>query len=160
MPVTHSPSAPDVVPAMRQRVHLITLGVDNLAASAAFYEALGWRRAAGTPAGIVVFDLWGASLGLYPRADLARDTGRELPRGSGALTLDCNVPARHEVASVIDAARRAGATILREPHDAVWGGHIAYFADPDGHLWEVAWEVAWNPFSPLGPNDEFQWNGL
>jgi catechol 2,3-dioxygenase-like lactoylglutathione lyase family enzyme len=141
---------------MRQRIHLITLGVEDLDAAAAFYTALGWRRVAGTPAGIVVFDLWGASLALYPRADLARDIGRDVPRGSGAVTLACNVPAREEVAPVIEAARRAGATILREPHDASWGGHIAYFADPDGHVWEIAW----NPHAPLGRDGEFQWNGF
>ena len=140
---------------MRQRVHLITLGVDDLDRSGAFYRALGWSPAAGAPEGLVVFDLYGASLGLYPRADLARDIGRDLPRGSGALTFACNVRERTEVAEVIKAARAAGAEILREPHDAPWGGHIAFFADPDGHVWEVAH----NPFSPLGAQDQFQWGG-
>ena len=144
---------------MRQRVHLITLGVDDLDRAREFYRSLGWSPVAGTPEGIVVFDLYGASLALYPRADLARDLardlGRELPRGSGALTLACNVRERAEVAEVIAAARAAGAEILREPHDAPWGGHIAYFADPDGHVWEVAH----NPFSRLGPEDQFQWAG-
>jgi uncharacterized protein len=139
---------------MRQRVHLITLGVEDLAAARAFYEALGWRPAQ-SPDGIVAFDLWGATLALYPRADLARDMGRDLPRGSGALTLACNVRERGEVADVLDAARAAGAEIVREAHDVFWGGRVAYFADPDGHLWEVAW----NPDAPLGPNDEFQWGG-
>jgi uncharacterized protein len=140
---------------VRQRVHLITLGVDDLDRSGACYQALGWSPAAGAPEGLVVFDLYGASLGLYPRADLARDIGRDLPRGSGALTLACNVRERTEVAEVIEAARAAGAEILREPHDAPWGGHIAFFADPDGHVWEVAH----NPFSPLGAQDQFQWGG-
>jgi uncharacterized protein len=139
---------------MRQRVHLITLGVEDLAAARAFYEALGWRPAQ-SPDGIVAFDLWGATLAVYPRADLARDMGRDLPRGSGALTLACNVRERGEVADVLDAARAAGAEIVREAHDVFWGGRVAYFADPDGHLWEVAW----NPDAPLGPNDEFQWGG-
>ena len=139
---------------MRQRVHLITLGVDDLERARAFYRALGWSPVEGAPDGLVVFDLYGASLALYPRADLARDMGRELPRGSGALTLACNVRERAEVAEVVAAASGAGAEILREPHDAPWGGRIAYFADPDGHVWEVAH----NPFSPLGPNDEFQWS--
>jgi catechol 2,3-dioxygenase-like lactoylglutathione lyase family enzyme len=139
---------------MRQRVHLITLGVDDLDRSRAFYQALGWKPA-DSPEGVVAFDLWGATLGLYLRADLSRDMGRELPRGSGAVTLACNVREKEEVADVAEAARAAGAEILKEPHDVFWGGHIAYFADPDGHVWEVAW----NPFSPLGPNDEFQWGG-
>jgi uncharacterized protein len=139
---------------MRQRVHLITLGVEDLAAARAFYEALGWKAAA-APEGIVAFDLWGATLALYPRADLARDMGRDLPRGSGALTLACNVRERDEVAAVLDAARAAGAEIIREAHDVFWGGRVGYFADPDGHVWEVAW----NPEAPLGPSDEFQWGG-
>lgn len=139
---------------MRQRVHLITLGVDDLERARAFYAALGWT-AAEAPEGVVAFDLWGATLALYPRADLARDMGRDVPRGSGAVTLACNVRELHEVAEVVEAARAAGAAILREPHDVFWGGHIAYFADPDGHVWEVAF----NPFSPLGANDEFQWGG-
>jgi uncharacterized protein len=141
---------------VRQRVHLITLGVDNLDRSRAFYRALGWSPTAGVPEGLVVFDLYGASLALYPRADLARDIGRDVPRGSGGLTLACNVRAKAEVAEVVAAARAAGAEILREPHDAPWGGHIAFFADPDGHVWEVAH----NPFSPLGAEDQFQWGGV
>jgi catechol 2,3-dioxygenase-like lactoylglutathione lyase family enzyme len=139
---------------MRQRVHLITLGVEDLGRSCSFYQALGWRAAA-SPEGIVAFDLWGATLALYPRADLARDMGRELPRGSGALTLACNVREQGEVEAVVEAARKAGAEVIREAHDVFWGGRVGYFADPDGHLWEVAW----NPGAPLGPNDEFQWGG-
>jgi uncharacterized protein len=140
---------------MRQRVHLITLGVDDLDRSREFYRALGWAPVADAPPGIVVYDLYGASLALYPRADLARDMGRDLPHGSGALTLACNVRERAEVAEVVAAARAAGAEILREPHDTPWGGHIAYFTDPDGHVWEVAH----NPFAPLGSEDQFQWAG-
>lgn len=140
---------------MRQRIHLITLGVDDLDRSRAFYEALGWAAAKSDAPGLVAFDLWGATLGLYPRADLARDIGRDLPRGSGSLTLACNVREKAEVAEVVDAARAAGAEILAEPQDVFWGGRVAYFSDPDGHIWEVAH----NPFSPLGPNDEFQWSG-
>ncbi len=140
---------------MRQRVHLITLGVEDVARAAAFYEALGWAKAPDTPPEIAVFDLWGASLALYGRADLARDMGRDLARGSGSMTLACNVEDRAGVAPVIAAARAAGAEVLREPHDTVWGGHVGYFADPDGHVWEVAW----NPFAPLGPSGEFRWSG-
>ena len=141
---------------MKQRVHLITLGVEDLDAAAAFYEALGWTRVQTENEGIVIFDLYGATLGLYPRADLARDIGRDLPRGSGAMTLACNVREKEEIETVIEAARSAGAEILKDPHDVFWGGRTSYFADPDGHIWEVAW----NPYSPLGENDEFQWGGL
>lgn len=140
---------------MRQRVHLITLGVADAVRAAAFYEALGWTRVPGTPAEIAVFDLWGASLALYARADFARDLGREPARGSGSATLASNVEDRAGVAPAIAAARAAGAEVIREPHDTAWGGHVGYFADPDGHVWEVAW----NPFSPLGPDGEFRWSG-
>ncbi|MEM7547810.1 MAG: VOC family protein, partial [Pseudomonadota bacterium] len=67
---------------MKQRVHLITLGVEDVEKAALFYDALGWTRADNCPPGLVAYDLYGATLGLYPRADLARDTGLELPRGS------------------------------------------------------------------------------
>ncbi len=140
---------------MKQRVHLITLGVDDLTRAAAFYDAMGWQRADNCPPGMVAYDLYGATLGLYPRADLTRDMGIDLPTGSGAVTLACNTSDKAEVTSVIDAARAAGARILKDPHDVFWGGHIAYFADPDGHVWEVAF----NPHAPLGAHDEFQWNG-
>ena len=92
---------------MRQRVHLITLGVDDLETSSRFYDALGWSRVSETPPGIVAYDLYGATLGLYPRADLARDMGRDLPKGSGALTLACNVRDKGELDTVIAAARRS-----------------------------------------------------
>jgi catechol 2,3-dioxygenase-like lactoylglutathione lyase family enzyme len=140
---------------MRQRVHLITLGVDDLARAASFYEAVGWRRAEGCPEGLVAFDLFGATLALYPRQDLARDIGRPPPRGSGAVTLACNVREKAEVAETVAAMRRAGATVLRAPTDAFWGGHSAYVEDPEGFVWEIAW----NPLAPLGPDDRFRWAG-
>lgn len=140
---------------MRQRVHLITLGVDDLDRAAAFYDALGWQRVPDAAPSLIAYDLFGATLGLYLRAKLAEDIGQELPKGSGAVTLSCNTREKAEVAMVIAAARDAGASILKDPYDVFWGGHIANFADPDGHVWEVAY----NPFSELGPNDEFQWGG-
>ena len=139
---------------MKQRVHLITLGVDDPETAAEFYDALGWVRAH-SPDGVIAYDLWGATLGLYPRAKLAEDMGRDLPKGSGAMTLSCNVREKDEVAEVAKAAEAAGAKILKPPHDVFWGGHIAYFEDPEGFVWEISF----NPFSPLGANDEFQWNG-
>lgn len=140
---------------MKQRVHLITLGVEDTAGSARFYDAMGWQRADNCPPGIVAYDLYGATLGLYPHADLAREIGMDLQRGSGAMTLSCNVREKPEVADVLAAAQSAGGALLKDAHDVFWGGHIGYFADPDGHIWEVAF----NPFSALGEHDEFQWNG-
>jgi len=140
---------------MDQRVSLITLGVTDVDRSATFNQALGWERV-DSPEGIVVFDLLGQSLGLYPRADLARDMGlEEGDLGTGAATLACNLRDKEEVAQVLDRAEAAGGRILKPAHDVFWGGHIGYFADPDGHIWEVAF----NPFSPLREDGAFRWQG-
>ena len=140
---------------MEQRVSLITLAVDDMDRAAAFYEALGWRRVE-SPDGVAAFDLIGQVLGLYPRGKLAEDMGvaPDDLRGSG-MTLSYNVREKADVAPLYDAALAAGARGIKAPHDIFWGGYIAYAADPDGHVWEFAW----NPFSPLGANGEFQWNG-
>lgn len=140
---------------MEQRVSLITLGCRDVAAAAAFYEALGWRRVP-APEGIVVFDLIGQALGLYGLEDLARDMGvapGEL--GVGAATYAYNVREKEDVAELLSQARTAGARILKAAHDVFWGGHIGYFADPEGHVWEVAH----NPFSALSPEGAFLWEG-
>lgn len=140
---------------MDQRISLVTLGVADIDRAAAFYEALGWTRIE-SEAGIRVFDLLGQALALYPRADLARDMGlTEAELGTGGMTLACNTRTRDEVAQVMTRAEAAGARILRPAHDVFWGGHIGYFADPDGHVWEVAF----NPFSPLAPDGAFRWAG-
>jgi uncharacterized protein len=140
---------------MDQRISLVTLAVADPARAAAFYEALGWTRVESEP-GIIVFDLLGQSLALYPRADLARDMGlSEVELGTGGVTLGCNTRSREEVAQVMDRAKAAGARILKPAHDVFWGGHIGYFADPDGHIWEVAF----NPFSPLSAEGAFRWAG-
>lgn len=141
---------------MEQRISLITLGVSDIERAAAFYEALGWHRV-DSPDGVIAFDLIGQTLGLYPKADLARDMG--LAEGDvggfSGITLAHNVPAREDVAPLVARAESAGAKIIKPPHDVFWGGHIAYFADPDGHVWEIAH----NPFSALGLNGEFRWTG-
>ncbi|MEQ5868369.1 VOC family protein [Sagittula sp. NFXS13] len=140
---------------MDQRISLITLACRDIPATTAFYEAMGWTRVP-SEEGIVVFDLLGQALGLYGLEDLARDMGVPAERlGHGAATYACNVRDKSEVAEVLDAARAAGGEVLREAHDVFWGGHIGYFADPEGHIWEVAH----NPFSRLGPDGAFRWNG-
>lgn len=139
---------------MQQRVSLITLGVDDLSAAKIFYAALGWTNVAAEE-GIAAFDLQGSVLGLYPRADLAKDVGLPIVKGFTGQTLSHNVETREEVSALVQKAKVAGAKVLKEPHEVFWGGFIAYFADPDGHVWEVAY----NPFSKLGPKGEFCWNG-
>ena len=141
---------------MKQRVHLITLGVDDLDRARAFYEALGWAAAEGSPDNPVIFQLHGAVLGLYRRADLEAEVGQPIQPGGGAMALAHNVDERDDVAAVLAAAEAAGATVVKPSTPAFWGGQSGYFRDPEGFLWEVAW----NPFSPLGPEGQFRWGGF
>lgn len=141
---------------MEQRVSLITLGVSDMATSAAFYEALGWTRVE-SPDGVIAFDLIGQTLGLYPKSALAEDMG--IPEseigGFSGVTLAHNLREKSDVALLLAAAEAAGARILKPAQDVFWGGHHGYFADPDGHVWEIAW----NPFSELSPEGAFRWTG-
>ena len=140
---------------MEQRVSLITLAVADVGRAAGFYEALGWQRVP-SQEGIVVFDLLGQSLGLYPGAHLARDMGLdEDALATGAMTLSHNVADTAAVDAILALAKAAGADILREGHDVFWGGYIGYFRDLDGHIWEVSH----NPFAPLSPQGAFRWLG-
>lgn len=141
---------------MDQRISLITLGVSDMEASAAFYEAMGWKRV-DSPDGVIAFDLIGQTLGLYPKAALAKDLDipEEKIGGFSGLTLSHNQREKEDVSGLLACAEAAGATILKPAQDVFWGGHHGYFADPDGHVWEIAW----NPFSPLSPEGAFRWNG-
>lgn len=141
---------------MQQRISLITLGVQDMTTMAAFYDALGWQRVE-TQDGVVAYDLIGQTLGLYPIEKLAEDIGVDVQElGHGAMTLGHNVSEKSEVAAVLDAAKAAGAHILKPASDVFWGGHHGYFQDPEGHIWEVAH----NPFSPLREDGAFRWNGF
>ena len=140
---------------MEQRVSLITLGARDMNVLASFYEALGWTRV-DSPDGVIAFDLIGQTLGLYPLAALAEDIGVPVDAlGRGAMTLAHNVREKGDVAPLLGRAEAAGAQVLKPASDVFWGGHHGYFADPEGHIWEVAW----NPFAPLGSDGAFQWNG-
>lgn len=141
---------------MQQRVSLITLGVADMDAAAGFYEALGWVRVE-SPDGVVAFDLIGQTLGLYPKAGLAEDLGLDAADigGFSGMTLGYNVATKEEVVPLLKRVAAAGGRIVKPAQDVFWGGHHGYFADLDGHIWEVAH----NPFSPLGPNGEFRWLG-
>lgn len=140
---------------MEQRISLITLGVKDAEKTAAFYDALGWHRVE-TQDGVIAYDLIGQTLGLYPLASLAEDIGLpEEALGRGAQTLGYNARTREEVGAVYGAAVEAGASALKAPAEVFWGGYHAYFADPEGHIWEVAH----NPFAPLSEDGAFRWNG-
>jgi catechol 2,3-dioxygenase-like lactoylglutathione lyase family enzyme len=128
---------------MDQRLSLVTLGVADLERSLRFYEALGWTRGNRNPE-VVFFQLNGMILALWARKNLAADA--KLPaEGSGfaGIALAYNARSRAEVDAVMAEAERAGARIPKPPVDAPWGGYSGYFADPDGHLWEVAWNPDW-----------------
>jgi catechol 2,3-dioxygenase-like lactoylglutathione lyase family enzyme len=129
---------------MDQRLSVVTLGVSDLERSRRFYEdGLGWRRA-NQGDEIVFFQAGGLVFSLYPRAALAEDAQvSDDGQGSGAITLAHNVRDRDDVATVLAEAEAAGATILKPAQEVFWGGVSGYFADPDGHLWEVAWNPHW-----------------
>lgn len=139
-----------------QRMSLVTLGVADMEKAAAFYEALGWQRVE-SQEGVIAFDLIGQTLGLFPRAALAEDIGvpEDALAGHGGITLAYNVRDKAEVTPLLERAVAAGGRLLKSAQDVFWGGHHGYFADPDGHIWEVAY----NPFAPLGQDGAFRWNG-
>jgi predicted lactoylglutathione lyase len=129
-----------------QRVTLITLGVADLAAARAFYGRLGWVEHGDSQPGVAFFQMHGAALALFGRADLAADQGRPgAELGTGAITLAQNFATEAEVDSAYAAALAAGANPLKAPEKVFWGGYSGYWADLDGHVWEVAM----NPFWPL-----------
>ena len=128
---------------MEQRLSLVTLGVADLERSLRFYEGLGWRRG-NHHAEVVFFQVGGLVVGLFSRAALAADAGlAEAGSGFRGVTLAYCTRTRQEVDAVLAEAKATGATIVKPAEDAFWGGYSGYFADPDGHLWEVAWNPEW-----------------
>ena len=129
---------------MEQRVSLVTLGVADLDRSARFYEeGLGWKRGTNNE-GVVFFQTPGTIVGLFPRDALAEDIGID-SAGSGfsGVTLAFNARSREEVDAVLKEAVAAGAKLMKRAEEVFWGGYSGYFADPDGHLWEVAHNPFW-----------------
>ena len=132
-----------------QRVTLITLGVADLAAARAFYARLGWQEHGDSQPGVAFYQMNGLALALFGRGDLAADQGRpDAALGTGAVTLAQNFATEADVDAAFAAALAAGATALKAPEKVFWGGYSGYWADPDGHVWEVAM----NPFWPLQPD--------
>lgn len=125
---------------MDQRISFLTLGVADLDRSKAFYQALGWTASRhGAGAGVVFFQLNGMVLGLFPHDDLAADAGLEPRDASGfrGVTISYNTRLEAEVDATVGQALAAGGTLHKAGGRASWGGYVAYFADPDGHAWEV-----------------------
>ncbi|MDZ7602811.1 MAG: VOC family protein [Hoeflea sp.] len=130
------------------RITLITLGVADVAASTAFYERLGFKRSSASNDSVSFFHMNGTVLGLFGRDALAADAGvaATRPQAFEGMSLAQNLGSRQEVDAAWDFAVGCGARPVKKPHEVFWGGYSGYFADPDGHLWELAH----NPFMPLG----------
>jgi hypothetical protein len=131
-----------------QRVSIVTLGVDNLARARTFYERLGWHGHEVEET--VFFQAGGMALVLWGRDKLAEDAGID-DRGTdgfGGVVLAHNVRSRAEVDEVLSTAADAGATMTRTAGETFYGGYAGCFADPDGHVWEIAH----NPGFALGPD--------
>ncbi len=136
---------------MKPRITVLTIGVNDLEKSLKFYrDGLGLK----TPGiigqefefgAVAFFDLQnGMKLALWPRKSLSHDSGIPLQTPSATeFTIGHNVASKKEVDAVMKQAQGAGAKIVKPAHDTFWGGYAGYFQDPDGHLWEVAWNPAW-----------------
>lgn len=136
---------------MKPRISVITIGVDDLERSLAFYRdglGLPTQGIIGTEfehGAVAFFDLQpGLKLAIWPRANIAYDVG--IPRGvlgATEFTLGHNVASGAEVDKVMEQAEKAGAAIVKPAQDTFWGGYSGYFKDPDGHLWEIVWNPQW-----------------
>jgi uncharacterized protein len=130
-----------IIPDPVARLTVITLGVDNIRASIAFYEALGFQRKFKATGEIVAFfDAGGIVLGLFPWDQLAQDVtlpDRPRPPAFRGMTLAWNCRSREEVDAVLDFAVAKGASLMKPAHVTDYGGYSGYFADPDRHPWEV-----------------------
>jgi uncharacterized protein len=128
---------------VKQRLNVLTLGVADLEAARAFYEALGWTTAAEPGDDVVFFQAGDMVLALWDRARLSEDSCVEDSPGWGGVTPALNLGSPAEVDAVIEEARAAGAKIGREPAETFWGGYSGVFIDPGGHPWEIAHNPHW-----------------
>jgi uncharacterized protein len=127
---------------------LVTLGVSDLRRSMTFYETLGFQRKGKLFEGIGFFQAGACAIAVWPSDELAKDANvafEGMSENFRGFTLAWNCHSKSDVDSVIEMARDAGAVVRKPAQDAFWGGYSGYFSDPDGHLWEVAY----NPHFPL-----------
>jgi catechol 2,3-dioxygenase-like lactoylglutathione lyase family enzyme len=131
---------------MDQRMTLLTLGVADVPRATAFYERLGWRRSSASVASTAFFDLGGIVLALWGRDALAEDA-RVAPDtaagGFAGVALALNLPDHGSVDATLAEAAAAGGRLVKPAEETFWGGYSGYFADPDGHLWEIAFNPHW-----------------
>ena len=130
---------------LRNNISFVTLGVRDLARSRRFYVDMGLEEHPSSNDRVAFFEMGGQLFALFPREALAEDAGlhagEDPEHGRMLFSLSQNVGTRSEIDDLLERACRAGGRILREPSAPPWGGVRAYFADPDG----FAWEIAWNP---------------
>ena len=135
---------------MEPRITILTLAVDDLERAVAFYRKLGFQTPGiiGTEfkfGAVAFFELGHLKLALWPRRSLSHDTGLPLnPPSATEFSLGHNVRSKTEVDDAMEQAKQAGAVIVKLATDTFWGGYAGYFQDPDGHMWEVAWNPAWS----------------
>jgi hypothetical protein len=136
---------------MNPCISVITLGVDDLKRSLAFYQdGLGWETdgiiGEEFEHGAVVFFKLpsGIRLALWPRKSISAEMGVDVAKSANEVLLSHNVSSRSEADAVMSEAKSAGATILKPAKDLSWGGYGGFFKDPDGHIWEVTWNPAWD----------------
>jgi len=133
---------------MQQQISVLTLGIEDLSRSRRFYvEGFGWSPVFENET-IVFYQMNGFVLGTWLRRELEADTGRPAT-GSGAVAFAHNVAEREAVEPALARLAAFGGTILKPAAETFYGGYAGYVADPDGHVWEVAWNPAW-PISPEG----------
>ena len=136
------------------RISIVTLGVADMARARAFYEALGWIAAAQSTETVTFFQGRGIVLGLYGHDALAEDAGiaTQPAQAFRGTALAYNCANEQEVDSLIAHAVSCGGAKVKSPEKVFWGGYSGYFSDPDGHLWEVAY----NPFASLDKDGHLQ----
>ncbi|MER8830180.1 VOC family protein [Mesorhizobium sp. M0938] len=130
---------------MEARISIVTIAVDDLDRATRFYEAMGLTRHAGITDGVAFFQMGGVILGLFPRASAEEDSGITFGTAPSAIYLAYNTRSDAEVDDVLAMAEKAGGRIVKPAGRAFWGGWYGYFADTEGHVWEVAH----NPAFPI-----------
>jgi catechol 2,3-dioxygenase-like lactoylglutathione lyase family enzyme len=130
-----------------QRLTLVTLGVADVAVSRRFYEGLGFRASDSDNEGVAFFDMNGVLFAVFGREDLAEDANAEVESGdrSPRISLAINLDSEAAVDAAMTFAASKGGRVTQPARKVFWGGYAGYFADPDGFLWEIAY----NPFWPL-----------
>ena len=130
---------------MEPRISIVTIACRDLDRAVAFYEGMGLTRHAGITEGVAFFQMGGVILGLFPRTDAEADAGVTFGAEPSAVYLAYNTRSEAEVGAVLAQAAAAGGRIVKPAQKAFWGGWYGYFADVDGHIWEVAH----NPAFPI-----------